>query len=103
VSQKQTPTSSQPASASAKLFDIRILIGGLFTVYGVVLIIAGVFASAAEKLKASGVNINLWTGIGMLILGVLFLLWWRLQPLKPPSEPADPERSTTTAHARRGH
>jgi len=94
MSQKQTTTSTKPTSASAKLFDIRILIGALFTVYGVVLIIAGIFASAAEKLKASGININLWTGIGMLILGVLFLLWWRLQPLSPPSEPADPARST---------
>ena len=103
MSQKQTTTSTQPTSASAKLFDIRILIGALFTVYGVVLIVAGIFASAAEKAKASGVNINLWTGIGMLILGVLFLLWWRLQPLKPPSEPADPSRSTTTANARRDH
>ena len=101
MSQKQTSTSSQTGSAAAKLFDIRILIGALFTVYGVVLIIAGVFASAAEKAKASGVNINLWTGIGMLIVGVLFLLWWRLQPLKPSSEPADTERST--ASAQRGH
>jgi predicted phage tail protein len=101
MSQKQTTTSTKPTSASAKLFDIRILIGALFTVYGVVLIIAGIFASAAEKLKASGVNINLWTGIGMLILGVLFLLWWRLQPLKPPSEPADPDRGATDSQ--RGH
>jgi len=101
MSQKQTATSTKPTSASAKLFDIRILIGALFTVYGVVLIIAGIFASAAEKLKASGVNINLWTGIGMLILGVLFLLWWRLQPLKPPSEPADPDRGATDSQS--GH
>ncbi len=102
MSQKQTATSSQPASAASKLFDIRVLIGALFTVYGIVLIIAGIFASAAEKLKASGVNINLWTGIGMLILGVLFLLWWRLQPLKPASEPADPERGGANA-TRRGY
>jgi len=82
---KQTTTSTEPASASAKLFDIRILIGGLFTVYGVVLIVAGLLASAAEVQKAAGVNINLWTGIGMLILGLLFLLWWRLQPQRPPA------------------
>jgi len=61
------------------LFDIRILIGGLFTLYGVVLIIAGLVASEAEKQKAAGININLWMGLGMLALGVLFLLWWRVQ------------------------
>ncbi len=61
------------------MFDIRILIGGLFTLYGVVLIIAGLVASEAEKQKAAGININLWMGLGMLALGVLFLLWWRVQ------------------------
>ncbi|WP_127504342.1 hypothetical protein [Actinoplanes solisilvae] len=37
--------------------------------------------------KAEGVRINLWMGIGMLVLGLLFLLWLRLNPPKPP-EPA---------------
>ncbi|MDB5074616.1 MAG: hypothetical protein JWO42_795 [Chloroflexi bacterium] len=78
---------TQPKSAAAALFDLRILIGGLFTVYGVALIGAGIFDGAAEKQKAAGININLWTGIGMLVVGLLFLLWWRLQPLHPPVEP----------------
>ena len=90
MSQQKT-ASTQPASAAAKLFDLRIMIGALFTLYGVVLIVAGIFASAAEKQKAAGVNINLWTGIGMLVLGLLFLLWWRLQPLRPPATPAESE------------
>lgn len=73
-------------SAASKLFDLRILIGGLFTVYGLMLTIAGFFTSSAELQKASGININLWLGIGMLILGLLFLLWVRLSPLKPSTE-----------------
>ncbi|MGZ3675454.1 MAG: hypothetical protein ACXVCO_14205, partial [Ktedonobacterales bacterium] len=58
--------------------------------YGVVLFVAGLFASPADIAKASGVNINLWMGIAMFILGVLFLLWWRLNPLELPEveEPA---------------
>ena len=40
--QKQTPITQ---SAAAKLFDIRIMIGGLFVVYGVMLTIAGFFTS----------------------------------------------------------
>lgn len=71
-----------PRSAAAKLFDIRLLIGGLFTLYGVMLTISGFFTSDADRRKASNININLWLGIGMLLLGLLFLLWHRLNPLR---------------------
>lgn len=73
-----------PASAASKLFDIRFMIGGLFTLYGLMLLIYSFFMSPAEIDKAAGININLWMGIGMLILGLLFLLWVRLDPLKHP-------------------
>ena len=82
----QRTDSAETQSASAKLFDLRVLIGGLFTVYGLVLIIAGIFSSAAERQKAAGININLWMGLGMLALGLLFLLWWRLRPLIPATD-----------------
>ncbi len=85
---QQTDQPSEPQSAAAKLFDLRVLIGGLFTLYGVVLIIAGIFASPAEIQKASGININMVMGISMLIVGLLFLLWWRLNPLRRPVDPA---------------
>jgi hypothetical protein len=85
---RQTVQPDTPKSAAAQLFDLRVLIGGLFTFYGVVLILAGIFASPAEIQKASGIDINLWMGIGMLIVGLLFLLWWRLNPLQLPADPA---------------
>ena len=88
IMSKQADPASPPKSAAAELFDLRVLIGGLFVLYGVVLIIAGIFASAAEIQKASGIDINLWMGIGMLIVGLLFLLWWRLNPLQLPVDPA---------------
>jgi hypothetical protein len=84
---RQMQSASQPESAAGKLFDLRLLIGGLFVVYGVVLIIAGLVAADAAERKASGININLWMGVGMLVLGVLFLLWRRLQPLRPEAGP----------------
>jgi len=68
-------------SGASKLFDLRILIGALFTLYGIVLIIAGFFTSAKELAKADGININLWLGLGMLILGLIFAAWSRLRPL----------------------
>ena len=79
-----------PKSAAAKLFDLRILIGALFTFYGVVLTIYGFFTSDEEIAKSAGIHINLWLGMGMLILGLLFLLWARLAPVthEPPPERA---------------
>ncbi len=63
---------------SSKLFDLRFLVGGLFTLYGLMVGIAGLFDSSADLTKSDGVRINLWTGLGMLVLGLLFLLWaWR--------------------------
>ena len=57
------------------------------------LTVAGFFTSAANLAKASNININLWLGIGMLVLGVLFLLWWQLNPLqRPPAGPAGAAR-----------
>ncbi len=80
-----------PKSAAAKLFDIRLLIGGLFVVYGVLLTVAGFFTSDKERAKASDININLWLGLGMFVLGLLFLLWRRLNPQHVHAEPADEE------------
>jgi len=77
--------------ASSKLFDLRVLIGGLFTLYGVLLTVYGFFTSPAEIAKAAGINMNLWLGVGMLVLGLLFLLWVRLAPL---THEADPHPTT---------
>jgi hypothetical protein len=80
----ETPDTSAevPRSAAARLFDLRSIIGGLFILYGIMLTVAGFFTSSANLAKASNININLWMGIGMLVVGVLFLLWWRLNPLR---------------------
>ncbi|WP_372408144.1 hypothetical protein [Streptomyces luteireticuli] len=75
----------------ARPFDIRLVIGGLFTVYGVVVTVAGITASDEDLAKAQGININLWTGLGMLALGVLFLAWLRLRPAAPPRRGEEPD------------
>ncbi|MEU1279697.1 hypothetical protein [Streptomyces sp. NPDC005805] len=76
------------SATAARLFDIRRIIGGLFTLYGVIVTAAGIFASDADLEKAEGVNINLWTGLGMLALGLFFLAWLWLRPTAPPPPPA---------------
>jgi hypothetical protein len=86
TSDEMTPRDA-PQSAASKLFDLRIMIGGLFVVYGVLLTIYGIFTSDAEIQKSAGIHINLWLGLGMLVLGALFLLWARLSPVRHPAEP----------------
>jgi hypothetical protein len=51
-------SSEQPESAASRLFDLRVLIGGLFVVYGVALIVAGLVAPSVAERKAAGININ---------------------------------------------
>lgn len=79
----------------ARLFDVRRVIGGLFVVYGLIVTGIGIFDSAAAVEKAQGVRINLWMGLGMLALGLLMLLWLRLNPPPEPRETADPAARET--------
>src|SRR5689334_20019458 len=89
--QSEVTDLEKKSATAARLFDIRRIIGGLFVVYGVIVTIAGITASDAEIDKAVGVNINLWTGLGMLALGLFFLGWLWLRPLPPtvPDTPAE--------------
>ncbi|WP_237318171.1 hypothetical protein [Streptomyces sp. JJ36] len=77
------------SGSAARLFDVRRIIGGLFVIYGVIVTVAGFFTSDAALEKAEGININLWTGLAMLVLGLLFLLWLRLSPAVPPPPPGE--------------
>ena len=88
-------------SKAASLFDIRRIIGGLFLLYGVILLVAGIIDGSAASKKADGIDINLWTGLGMAIFGALFLLWRRLKPLTP--GPVSEEGSTSGDTARPAH
>jgi hypothetical protein len=66
---------------AANLFDLRRIIGGLFVVYGLLLTVLGLFDSQEEIDKAAGVNINLWAGLGMLVFGILMIVWALTRPL----------------------
>ena len=57
------------AERAANLFDLRRIIGGLFVIWGVLLIVLGIMESDAEMAKAADVNINLYAGLGMLASG----------------------------------
>ena len=50
---------------AANLFDIRRIIGGLFLLYGLVLLVLGFDASDADIRRAHGLNVNLAVGIAL--------------------------------------
>jgi hypothetical protein len=76
------------AVRKANLFDIRRLIGGLFALYGVILVVLGLVGSHAVKHKAHNINIDLWTGIGLLVFAAFMILWAFARPVtaEPPEE-----------------
>ena len=78
---EQAEIDAYHAARAANLFDVRRFIGGLFVIYGVILFVLGLGASDAEVEKAAGVNVNLWTGLAMLIVGAIFLAWALARPL----------------------
>ncbi len=53
-------------------FDIRMPIGHLFTIYGAMLMLFGLFTANADMYQRSlGININLWWGAVLLIFALL--------------------------------
>lgn len=58
------------------MLDIRIPIGLLFTVLGILLSAYGIYTNTNTELysKSFQFNVNLWSGLGMLVFGVIMLL-----------------------------
>jgi hypothetical protein len=71
------------AAKVANRFDIRRLIGALFAVYGIILVILGLVGSHNVKTKAAGINVDLWTGLAMLVFAALMIFWALRKPVMP--------------------
>jgi drug/metabolite transporter (DMT)-like permease len=90
-----TESGARPRKAGA--FDIRLIIALLIGVYGVILTVMGAFfTSDADLKKAADVNINLWAGIGMLVVTALFVIWAKVRPLVVPAEPETEDTASAT-------
>jgi hypothetical protein len=65
--------------------DIKFPIGLMFTILGLIIASFGLFTNSDAGLyqRSLGININLWSGVGMLIFG-LVMLWlaWRSSKTK---------------------
>lgn len=87
TSEENTPARADvPADATvqtAGAFDIRNFIGTLLGLFGLILVIMGLVAfSPEEAAKTDGMNANLWAGLAMLVVGVLFVVWTKLDPIR---------------------
>jgi hypothetical protein len=108
----ETPAPESRVAQAANLFDLRRIIAGVFLVFGLVLTIVGLTDSQEEIDKAAGVNINLWTGLGMIVFGILMLVWALTRPLgdelvegEEPGTAAPPvgvDAAALASHQRRG-
>lgn len=70
---------------TAGIFDIRNIIGGLLTIYGLILTLMGLFGDK-ELDKTGDVNANLWGGLALLAVGLAFIAWAVLKPVKVPDD-----------------
>ena len=70
--------------------DIRLPIGGLFTLLGLLLAGYGVATNgdAARYERSMSVNVNLWWGLVMLLFGVVLLLASRRSSRDASAHPA---------------
>ena len=80
------------------LFDIRIIIGALLGLYGVILVITGLFSSYAQAEKAAGLNINVIAGAGMIVIAVCFAVWARVRPIVVPKDQVQKDEAGPPAH-----
>jgi hypothetical protein len=56
--------------------DIKIPIGLMFTILGIILTIYGLVTNGDPMYARSlGININLWSGMSMLVFGAVMLLF----------------------------
>jgi len=91
IAESEEAEAESRAQRAANLFDLRRIIGGLFLIYGVILTVLGLTDTQAEIQKAAGVRINLWTGLAMIAVAIIFLIWAFTRPLSKQLEEAERE------------
>ena len=70
--------------------DIRLPIGLMFTLFGLLLVVYGVFSDKSIYQRSLGLNVNLGWGVVLLIFGVVMLVLGRRAAGS--AKPDEPER-----------
>lgn len=79
-----TPAPRAPKRHSAGAFDIRNVIGALLGIYGVLLLIASFFLNPGYNIDSQepkDASYNLWAGIVLIIVAVIFFAWSKMRPI----------------------
>lgn len=81
--------------------DLRIPMGLMFTLTGMILTLFGLRTNGDAELyaKSLGINANLWWGLVLLVFGLTMLFLGRRGQDRTAKEPSEPEEGET----RRGH
>lgn len=53
--------------------DVRLPIGGMFAIFGAILVVYGLAADDAIYQRSLGINVNLWWGLVLLVFGLAML------------------------------
>jgi len=53
--------------------DLRLPIGLMFSIFGVMLVIYGLVSDTAIYARSLGINVNLWWGVVLLAFGLAML------------------------------
>jgi protein-S-isoprenylcysteine O-methyltransferase Ste14 len=54
-------------------FDLRLPIGLMFSVFGVLLTVFGLVSDRAIYQRSLGINVNLWWGLVLVVFGLVML------------------------------
>ena len=71
--------------------DLRLPIGLMFSIFGVMLVAYGLLSDAAIYARSLGINVNLWWGLVLLAFG-LGMLWLAIRARG--TRPDHPESGT---------
>jgi hypothetical protein len=84
--------------------DLRIPMGLMFTLVGLILTVYGIVTSGSQIYARSlGINANLYWGIVLLVFGGTMYLLGRRGQKKADLEPRKPAAEGTESTVRRGH
>ena len=95
---EQGTTTERKVAAGA--LDVRVIIGGLLGLFGVVLFVTGlvVGVGSGKPPHADPQRLNLYVGISLIVAALFFIGWSRLRPLLVPVEEGTVEARRAGGH-----
>ena len=77
--------------------DLRLPIGLMFAIFGVMLTVYGLVSGDAIYARSLGINVNLWWGLVLLAFGLVMLAFWVRAAGRSPGRSTPPPRRNSPA------